>query len=168
MFRKILLCILIISSLFWTAFIFSNSLATADESSAQSSDVTEIVNEIASSMGIEQEITEDTVRKAAHFSEFLVLSILLSATAITAMWDRFSKRLPFAMLSMSASLPACFVLACIDELLQKTSDGRACDFADVMLDTLGALCGTVIFMLSYIITNLIYKKILSSKAKKTD
>ncbi len=168
MFRKILLCILIISSVLWTAFIFSNSLANAEKSTEQSSNVTEIVNNIASSVGIEEKIKESTVRSMAHFSEFAVLALLLSSTAATAVWNVFSSKLHFSLLSISASVPACFLLACVDELLQKFSDGRACDFVDVMLDTAGALCGFAFFALTYIIFILIRKKAKNSKDMKTD
>ena len=157
MIRKISLAVLIILCVLWTGFIFSNSLETAEVSGEKSSGITEKVNEVAHAVGIEKEITQSDVRDMAHFSEFAVLSALLSATVAVGIYPHFKRRL-IPMLSLSAvSLPASFILACIDELLQKLSDGRASQFSDVLLDTLGAFTGAVgvslVILLIYFIAN---------------
>lgn len=170
MLRKIVLCILILSCVLWTTFIFSNSLADAQTSSAQSSSVTETVNKVASSVGIKEEITESTVRNMAHFSEFALLAALVSATVAVAAWQKFSARLALSLLFMSASVPLCFLLACVDELLQKLSEGRASQVTDVLLDTLGAVCGCALLLIGYIALTLLLKhrKIKKQKYISTD
>jgi VanZ family protein len=159
MFRKILLCVLIVASVLWLAFIFSNSLATAEQSAEQSSSVTETVNKVASAIGIEEEITESTVRDMAHFSEFAVLAVLLGATVGVAVWGKFESKPLISLLCSSSALPACFIFACIDELLQKLSAGRAAEFHDILLDTFGSLCGLVLYALSYIIFLSVFNKV---------
>ena len=164
MLRKIILLLLIISCVLWTAFIFSNSLASAEESTLKSDVITQKVNEVASAVGIEQEITASTVRDMAHFTEFAVLAALVCATVCTFMWDKYIGKPLVSLLWISLSIPICFVLACIDELLQKLSPGRACDYADVMLDSLGALCSLTAFTLIYMSAVAIINR---SKRKKS-
>lgn len=156
--RKIALYLLISASVLWLAFIFSNSLADAEKSTEQSSGVTEAVNQVASSVGIDKEIKEATVRTMAHFSEFAVLSALIGASVTVGTWEKF-RGAPFRSLILIAiSIPVCFVFACIDELLQKLSAGRASEFSDVLTDTLGACCGLAVFALGYLIFIYILKK----------
>lgn len=159
--RKIILCVLIAASVLWTAFIFSNSIATAEKSSAQSLGVTETVNKVASAVGVDQEITESTVREMAHFTEFAVLAVLLSSTVAAALC--YKKALGISLLYICASVPTCFLLAGVDELIQKFSDGRACQFTDMLLDTLGAVCGCALFIACYTATIYILEKIKKHK-----
>ncbi len=156
--RKIILTVLISLTVLWTAFIYSNSLESAEESSEKSSTVTEIVNEVASAVGVEEEIPHSTVRSMAHFTEFAVLAVLLCADAQAALWSHFRKKPLHLCLAALASVLACFLLATVDELLQKLSDGRVCDFSDVLLDTSGALTGAVCFALIFYIAVFISKK----------
>ena len=149
MLRKIILLLLIILCVLWTGVIFSNSLATAEESAQQSATVTEKVNEIASAVGIEKEITTTTVRDMAHFSEFALLSALICATVAAFIWDKYTSKPFVSLLWLLLSAPICFVLACIDELLQKLSPGRVSDYVDVLLDSLGGICGILFFSLIY-------------------
>lgn len=146
--KKIILCILTVACVLWTVFIFSNSLDDGSQSSAKSSEVTAAVNKAASAVGIEKEIKESTVRNMAHFSEFAVLAVLLSATVSAALWQK--KSLGISLLYICTSVPVCFVLAGVDELLQKLSPGRVSHFADVLLDTLGAVCGCALFTVGYV------------------
>ena len=155
--RKIALIILILLCVVWTAFIFSNSLKDGLESSKQSSNVTEKVNQVASAIGIDREISHGQVRNMAHFGEFAILSVLTSATVAVAIYPKAKKKLLLSLPLCASSVPLCFVLASIDELLQKLSDGRASQFSDVLLDTLGALCGTAVFVCGYLIYILILK-----------
>lgn len=152
--KKILFVSMLILSLLWVAFIFSNSLDNGEQSSNKSHTVTVVVNEVADSVGIKQEIKESTVRKLAHFTEFAVLGLLVCADILLAPIPRFESILK-RMLPLCASLPVCFILASVDELIQKFSSGRACEFLDVLTDSLGALCGIALFILVYIICSAI-------------
>lgn len=161
--RKIAFIVLLILCVVWTAFIFSNSLKDAGESGEQSSGVTEKVNEVAQAVGIDREITHSEVRSMAHFGEFAVLSVLSAATVSVGIYPKFKKKPPLLLLICASSVPLCFILAAVDELLQKLSDGRASQFSDVMLDTLGALCGALIFTLGYTVFDFTANKIQKTK-----
>lgn len=158
MLRKILLVALIITTILWTAFIFSNSLDNAEESTEKSSTVTETVNKIAASVGIEKEITHKTVRDMAHFSEFSLLSVLLCLDILLLLSAKISRKIFISVGFCSIALPSCFLLACADELIQKFSSGRASQFSDVLLDTLGAICGFACFSVVYIVLSVIISK----------
>ena len=149
--RKIVFVILLILCVLWASFIFSNSLKDATASDSQSAGVTEKVNEVAQAVGIDREITHSEVRSMAHFSEFAILALLVSATVSVGIYPYFKEKLLYSMLILSASLPLCLILAIIDELLQKLSEGRASQLTDVVLDTLGALCGALLFAVAYIV-----------------
>ncbi len=164
--RKIAFIILIILCVVWTSFIFSNSLKNAEQSSEQSSSVTEKVNEVAQAVGIDREITHGEVRSMAHFSEFAVLATLISATIAVGIYPYFNKKIVLLLLVGGASIPVCFALACVDELLQKLSEGRASDFLDVLVDTLGALCGALVFVVGYIIFDFVKTKIHKKREVK--
>ncbi len=149
---KLLCCVLtLLLAIGWLGFIFSNSLKSGEESGEQSSKVYETVNQIAQSVGIQQEITHETIRNTAHFGEFAVLALLV-CLCLAAFWWLFSKRFSYALGAWSAlSIPLCFLLAICDELLQTLSEDRATEFADVLLDTAGASLGTAGFALAVIL-----------------
>ena len=165
MLRKIILLLLIVSCVLWTAFIFSNSLANAEESAEQSANITEKVNEVASAIGIEQEITTSTVRDMAHFFEFAVLAVLVCATIAVLIWDKYINKIVRSLLFLLLSAPVCAILACVDELLQKLSPGRVSDYVDVLLDSLGGLCGILVFAIVYV-TAIMISKLRKRKATK--
>ena len=158
MLRKILLIVLVVITILWTAFIFSNSLDNAEQSTEKSSTVTEIVNTVASAVGVEEEIPHSIVRDMAHFTEFAILAFLICADLVLALVAPHPRKPLRYVLCPVCSLTLSFVLACVDELLQKSSEGRAAQFSDVLLDTLGALTGTVFFCICYLCAFLIKRK----------
>ena len=160
--RKIFIAILLMLTLLWTAFIFSNSLDTAKESSDKSTNVTEVVNKVASSVGIKEEIPHHKVRDMAHFTEFLVLACLVCSDLLLILHKKL-RPLLWHILCPVGSVAICFLLACVDELLQKTSDGRASQFSDITLDTLGAACGALALCASLALINV---AVLYIKRKK--
>lgn len=146
--KKIILCVFIILTVAWVGFIFANSLDSGPESSEKSSAVTEAVNEVADSVGIDKPIKESTVRNMAHFLEFAVLSLLICADMALLTYLRRSPWRTGAVYLMAAA-PICCLVACVDELIQKFSAGRAAQFSDVLTDTLGAICSMVLFISVY-------------------
>ena len=150
--RKIVLIVLLIATVVWTAFIFANSLDSAEQSTEKSSSATEIVNKVASAIGIKEEIPHSTVRDMAHFTEFAILACLICADFTVAFYQKLSTKRWLYAFCAATSLVLCFSLACVDELLQKISIGRSSQFSDVLLDTLGALTGTATFAICYILT----------------
>lgn len=110
----------------WLAFIWSSSLKTAAESSADSSRVA------AWLMGLFGWETQPewlilAIRKTAHFAEFAILGLLWGGCSRT-----YSRRWLWLW-----GLPA----GAIDECLQFLSPGRAPMIMDVGIDTAGFLCG---------------------------
>ncbi len=142
----------------WLGFIFGNSLKDAQASSEQSSQVQEIVNEFASSVGIEEPISESTVRNMAHFTEFAILGVLLCLDVWGIGLSPFRPRRRWDFLWILSALPACCLLALIDEFLQTFSEGRAKDFADVLTDTAGASLGIALFLALFLLLRLAFGK----------
>lgn len=167
--KKIALAVFLVLTVLWTAFIFANSLEDAAASSNKSSAVTEVVNKVASSVGIQDEIPHRTVRNMAHFAEFMLLGALLYADSMLVFSIKRAKSSLF-FLCPASTVVACFLLACVDELLQKLSEGRASQMSDVLLDTLGALCATaaitLIVLISYYLRLLIKRKKADSHLDK--
>ena len=144
-------------TLLWLGFLFGNSLKDGVASSEQSGKVHEIVNEVASSVGIQEPITEPTVRNMAHFTEFAVLGVLLCLDVWALGLARLSRDRRWDFLWLLLALPTCFLLACLDEVLQTFSEGRSCDFADVLTDTAGASIGISVFLLLFLLIRLAFK-----------
>ncbi len=163
--RKFLLVIFVILTLLWTVFIHSNSLESGTESDQKSSFVTEIVNSIASNIGIKQEISHASIRTLAHFSEFAILSLLICSDMLIALFPLFVKKPPCFIIASLISTGISFAVACTDELLQKSADGRAAELSDVLVDTLGALTGAVLFTAIFFIIVQIFKKSLYRNKK---
>lgn len=78
------------------------------------------------------------VRKLAHFTAFMVLS--MSATAFFATYWTKDKR------NYIYPLMLCFAYACSDEFHQLFSQGRSAQFTDVLIDTVGGAVGIIIVM----------------------
>lgn len=140
-------CILsLILCLIWLGFIFSNSLKNAEESGAQSSKVHTVVNQVAAQIGVKEEITEETVRNGAHFIEFAVMAVCIDLTVSSFWWALGAKHFSRLLMLSVLSVPICFLLASLDEFLQKFSEARATQFSDVLLDTSGAMLAEVLFV----------------------
>ena len=142
--KRILSIVVLVLTIAWVGFIFSNSLESGVESDNKSSTVHEVVNEVAQSLGATQEISHATVRTSAHFTEFAVLGALLCLDVAL-----LSPLTPSAPLSrehayLLLSIPASLFIALIDELLQHFSPGRTLQLLDVLIDGGGALCGTLL------------------------
>ena len=103
------------------------------------------------------EIINPVIRKVAHFSVYMLLGFLTMCTCETFKWQRVYK---FDFSTMFA-----FVFACSDELHQRLVPGRSGEFADVCLDTVGAMLGVLIVLAIALICVQIKKK-KASKPKK--
>ena len=77
--RYVFAIICTLAVVLWVAFIFANSAQTGEESGATSSDVQELINEILHNIGIDATLSEHTVRKCAHFGEYMLLGLLACA-----------------------------------------------------------------------------------------
>lgn len=95
------------------------------------------------------------LRKCAHASVYLVLSLLI----LNFLFICFKNKKIFnAFIAVFIS----FLYACTDEYHQLFVEGRTGQFIDVLIDSLGAVGGVVIFYLGYFIINY-FKSIKNNK-----
>lgn len=132
-------------TLLWVAVIFSFSLQPASTSSQMSRGVGHWLVETFAPTFAEQlatmrveklELLHTLLRKAGHFSEYFILGILASLTALQT-------KLRYRKLS---ALSFCVLVAAIDETIQLFVSGRSGQVSDVVLDGVGALCGMAVLM----------------------
>ena len=119
-------------------FIWGNSLLPASLSGALSQWIRDLLGSV-SGEGTGQ--SDGLLRKIAHFSEFCTLGILLYWLFVT-----MNKKKRTAGLLTAAC--GCTV-ACVDEMLQHFSAGRAPRLTDVAIDSAGVLVGIALFCLGY-------------------
>ena len=80
------------------------------------------------------------IRKGAHFTEYLMLGILMRSTLL-----QYAHRLPARLGGVSWLM--CVVVASCDETIQRYVGGRAGQVMDVLLDASGALVGIALLSL---------------------
>lgn len=131
-----------IPSIFLMILIFMFSHQTGSESSGLSS---QIVLWIQTYLHIP--ISEFIVRKAAHMSEYALLTL-------TLIYGFYKNHYPIQKIIIY-SLIGTFLYACSDEMHQLFIGGRAGQFTDVLIDTCGG-CLTIIFY--DVLTKLKYKQ----------
>lgn len=128
-------------------FIFYNSSLDADLSSEDSMSVRAMLNSILRIVKIDFELSENFVRKLAHFVEYFVLGSLMYFTARS--FD-LRRRVCAFLVPLSG-----FLIASIDETIQLFSIGRSGQFTDVLLDFIGVIIA--VFILS-VLSNILTKK----------
>ena len=140
LFWKIVWILVLVS---WCVFIFSNSIQTAEKSSARSNGVVEIVEKTVEKMNLDVEITDHGVRKSAHFFEFYVLGTILSLNCL--IWKKHT--------DIRLVLTAFFglIIALTDETLQLLSNGRSCSVTDVWLDFSAVVLSHLFFYIAFVI-----------------
>lgn len=132
--------IYIILTIIWIAIIFSFSLQPGDTSSQISSGfgkwlldvfVPGLVGKLESMPTELLERMHFLLRKCAHFSEYFVLGILMRQSILqTGIRHK-----------LIVAFVGCVMVASIDETIQRFVSGRSGQIADVILDSVGALCG---------------------------
>lgn len=157
--KHVIRYILIICIIVLCCKIFALSSQDGGVSAGTSRQFTEI---LLRTLGLECndrtiEIINPVIRKVAHFSVYMLLGFLTMCTCETFKWQRVYK---FDFSTMFA-----FVFACSDELHQRLVPGRSGEFADVCLDTVGAMLGVLIVLAIALICVQIKKK-KASKPKK--
>lgn len=152
--KKYILVIIVSALLLgWISFIWSNSMQTGESSGEMSSEVTDRINEIAEPV-LSEPLSEKTVRKSAHFTEYMILGVIASIDAVLVA-HAFSRRSPLIIsLSMIGSVLLAFLVAVIDEFaIQAITEGRGPLWRDVGIDSAGAATGALlcvaIFLLAY-------------------
>lgn len=120
--------------------IFHNSMDPIVKSDVQSGFVLRVLNHILAHFGCHHELTQFTVRKLAHFTEYFIFGFAL--TAILPALGRDGKPAPFLGLFVFLLVPL------FDETIQLGSSGRNSSVLDVWLDFAGcvaamALCSLI-------------------------
>ena len=117
-------------------FIFSNSMAVAQVSSASSGRVLQLMQAALRRLGhpaLAQRLTQHVVRKMAHFCEYLLEGFLLMLCM------RVYSRHPLGHITVP--MLGGVLTALTDETIQLYSPGRSSQVTDVWLDSVGVLAG---------------------------
>lgn len=148
-----------IACLLWLGFIFSNSLQTGEQSSAQSATVVETVqkvakviapqSKVANATGEEYDLIHAFVRGCAHFMEFTVLGALLC-------WCYFSYTLRIKHFYLP--ILGIFCVPLLDEYLQSFIAGRGTELMDLALDICGGAVGGLLAVTTVVVGLMIYKR----------
>ncbi|MBQ6337235.1 MAG: VanZ family protein [Ruminococcus sp.] len=134
---RIVLTVLTVAAV---GFIFYNSSMSAVESTEESSPVTDMLNNLLRSLNIPLTLTENVVRKLAHFTEYTILGFLLSSTVYSYVRER--KKTLLLSLALGAVIPIC------DELIQLFPEGRSCEVRDMLIDFSGvAFAALIVFLI---------------------
>lgn len=121
-------------SILMIALIWGNSMVPGTGSSSISLSVMDAVHGFLAALGLPYEwVTNFLVRKAAHFTEYAVLGILVSQALDPA--HTISGR------SVAATALVCVLVPSIDETIQLFVSGRSGQVTDVLLDCCGAATG---------------------------
>ena len=137
--------IFLILTLIWmiVIFIFSNqpSKKSEDTSSGITRIIVEILNRDASIEEKQQKIEslDPYIRKLAHFTIYAIGGCVIFGFINT--YNLANKNKILYSISIGA------IYACTDEIHQIFVDGRSGELRDVLIDTSGAMLGTVIFIL---------------------
>ena len=130
---------LLLLTLVWCLVIFGFSLSAGEDSASTSDAVVALCNRFLAGLGASLRLTAHFVRKAAHFTEYLILGVLALATLRA--W-RAPHSLPLAL-----ALP--FAVALVDETIQFFVPGRNAAFPDVLLDSAGGAFGVLLLFLLF-------------------
>jgi len=149
--RLILTVIFLLLTALCIAFIFSNSLKTADASAEQSASVQGLANSVLEFLGINGEFSHKLVRKAAHIAEFALLGALASVDFWLILGLKLSDGIKKSLKLLSPALPCAILIAAIDELLQLSASGRSAQISDALIDTLGSALGVLTVWLVFLI-----------------
>lgn len=129
----ILRIVFILASIGVICWIFSNSLANADKSTQQSSEVKQVVDGTLSAVsGKKVDVPMLVIRKLAHFTEYFILGICLYLA-----FYFFRTKNIFILIPCAVGI----IIPIIDENIQLSSDGRHFAVTDMLIDMGGAACG---------------------------
>ena len=142
--RKIAVAVIIALIALTVAFIWSNSLKSRAQSSESSGEVYSTIKAVLDDVFGEDvvPVTHHDIRKAAHFSEFLLLGAEFCLLFIVLGKENFKGYLHV--------LPYGLFVAAVDEGLQCLSD-RGAAITDVMIDFAGYLTAVAVFFLIFLI-----------------
>ena len=121
-------------TILYVAFIFGNSATPGVVSSAESNWLTDLLNQWMQDWGLAFiQFSEGFIRKFAHFAEYSVLGVMLTLSLVRYPFFQGKRRWLL--------IPLGLCIAVIDEGIQFFTPGRDCNPMDVLLDTVGVICG---------------------------
>lgn len=123
----------IILLVLWMGVIFYFSNSTANVSDTHSGFFVNIINDIFNIDNIG--LVTTIVRKLAHFTEYVILGILM----FNVLKDYNIKRV------IIISIILCIFYAISDEVHQLFIDGRSFEIYDICIDSIGSIVGNFIF-----------------------
>jgi VanZ family protein len=132
-------------------FIFSNSMAVAQVSSASSGRVLQLMQVALRRLGhpaLAQRLTMHFVRKLAHFCEYLLEGFLLMLCM------RVYSRHPLRHITVP--MLGGVLTALTDETIQLYSPGRSSQVTDVWLDSVGVLAGILAVLVLMALCRLLF------------
>ena len=132
-------------------FIFSNSMAVAQVSSASSGRVLQLMQAALRRLGhpaLAQRLTMHFVRKLAHFCEYLLEGFLLMLCM------RVYSRHPLRHITVP--MLGGVLTALTDETIQLYSPGRSSQVTDVWLDSVGVLAGILAALVLMALLHLLF------------
>ena len=132
-------------------FIFSNSMAVAQVSSASSGRVLQLMQAALLRLGhpaLAQRLTQHVVRKMAHFCEYLLEGFLLMLCM------RVYSRHPLRHITVP--MLGGVLTALTDETIQLYSPGRSSQVTDVWLDSVGVLAGILAVLVLMALCRLLF------------
>ncbi len=136
----------------WVCFIWGHSMVPAGISSQESGAVLTVLKDIFRGLHLPVGLTEHIVRKATHFSEYLILGVLDVATLRG--WGQRNGLL---------LLPAAAVFTpLVDETIQLFVPGRSGEIGDVWLDIFGFVTGALLSLL----LNLLWRRLRKDEGWK--
>lgn len=121
----------------WVLFIWGHSLVQGWASQAESGVFVTLVRPFLEAIGVRDPTTQSfIVRKCGHFSEYLVLGLLVYHAARPD-WSHMTTHLA-VMLLFIVCVPS------LDETIQRFVPGRSSAVRDVFIDLAGAATGLLI------------------------
>lgn len=139
--KQIIYAILIV---IWMAVVFSFSNEPAVKSSKTSDGLTDKVIEVITKKDpekkkkINRSTIETIVRKSAHFMLYTIGGFLIAGLVATTNVGT-KKLFIYAVLFTT-------LYACTDEIHQIFVEGRSCELRDILIDGVGAMLGTGLFL----------------------
>lgn len=126
------------ASVLWLGFIFGNSLQPGEESAQSSNFFVEIAYRFFLNLSFspEREDLSFWIRKGAHFTEYLILAVL-----VTAAFFCLDRKIRNHIGTIWFILLFCAVS---DEMIQRYVEGRSSEVRDVLVDFAGGMTGFLI------------------------
>ena len=164
--RQFIIASVILLTVFCLIFIFGNSLKDGTESGEQSMAVKKMLLAVADIFGIEGNIDHALLRNLAHIAEFALLGACIGSLSFYLARRKYPVSALRYTVFISASVGAGALIAVIDELIQLTSPGRACEVKDALLDISGVIIGNIVGIACYLLIIVLKNAVKKAKNKK--